>query len=61
MLASTHAPCIIAVQLQVEKDRMELKNALVAAQESACLQILLEVCLSLPEEKVCGFWFHWVS
>ena len=52
---------MIMVQLQVEKDRMELKNALVAAQESACLQILLEVCLSLPEEKVCGFWFHWAS
>ncbi|XP_076453054.1 integrator complex subunit 2-like [Babylonia areolata] len=36
---------------KVEKDRMELKNALVAAQESACLQLLLEVCLPLPEEK----------
>ncbi|KAK7483426.1 hypothetical protein BaRGS_00025366 [Batillaria attramentaria] len=36
---------------KVEKDRTELKNALIAAQESACLQILLEVCLATPEEK----------
>ncbi|KAK7087171.1 integrator complex subunit 2-like [Littorina saxatilis] len=35
---------------KVEKERMELKNALVSAQESACLQILLEVCLTQPQE-----------
>ena len=36
---------------------MELKNALVAAQDSACLQILLEICLPLHEEKVKGVAF----
>lgn len=37
---------------RVEKDRQELKSALIAAQESACLQILLEVCLPTPAEQV---------
>ncbi|PVD31271.1 hypothetical protein C0Q70_06683 [Pomacea canaliculata] len=36
---------------RVEKDRQELKSALIAAQESACLQILLEVCLPTPAEQ----------
>ncbi|CAL1529921.1 unnamed protein product [Lymnaea stagnalis] len=35
-----------------EKDRLELKVALLAAQESAIVQILLEVCLPLENEKV---------
>lgn len=34
-----------------EKDRLELKVALLAAQESAIVQILLEVCLPLESEK----------
>uniref|UniRef100_A0A0B7A8V5 Integrator complex subunit 2 n=1 Tax=Arion vulgaris TaxID=1028688 RepID=A0A0B7A8V5_9EUPU len=34
-----------------EKDRQELKMALLAAQESAIVQILLEVCLPLESEK----------
>ncbi|BFZ18552.1 hypothetical protein BsWGS_21591 [Bradybaena similaris] len=34
-----------------EKDRQELKTALLAAQESAIVQILLEVCLPLDSEK----------
>ncbi|KAL8620230.1 hypothetical protein ACOMHN_064989 [Nucella lapillus] len=35
---------------RVEKDRLELKDALVAAQESASLQLLLEACLTRPGE-----------
>ncbi|XP_060079254.1 integrator complex subunit 2-like [Ylistrum balloti] len=34
-----------------ETERRDLKNALIAAQESAVVQILLECCLSLPEEQ----------
>ena len=34
-----------------EQEREELKSALLAAQESAVVQILLEVCLLTPEEK----------
>ncbi|XP_028396376.1 integrator complex subunit 2-like [Dendronephthya gigantea] len=34
-----------------EQEREELKSALLAAQESAVVQILLEVCLKTPEEK----------
>lgn len=33
-----------------DKDREELKNALLTAQESAAIQILLECCLANPEE-----------
>jgi integrator complex subunit 2 len=34
-----------------EQEREELKSALLAAQDSAVVQILLEVCLQTPEEK----------
>jgi hypothetical protein len=34
-----------------EQEREELKAALLAAQESSVVQILLEVCLSTPEER----------
>ncbi len=34
-----------------EQEREELKSALLAAQESAVVQIMLEVCLKTPEEK----------
>ncbi|GAB1607223.1 integrator complex subunit 2-like [Argonauta hians] len=37
--------------VSVEQERKELKNALTSAQESAVVQILLECCLRLPEEK----------
>jgi len=37
--------------LSAEKERDELKKALIAAQESAAIQILLEVCLPTVEEK----------
>ena len=37
------------------QEREELKNALVAAQESAAIQILLESCLPLQDEKVKAF------
>nr|KAI8738299.1 integrator complex subunit 2 [Biomphalaria glabrata] len=40
-----------AVETDKEKDRLELKVALLAAQESAIVQILLEVCLPLENEK----------
>lgn len=39
---------------QIEQDRLELKNALLAAQESAIIQILLEYCQPKPEEKQVG-------
>lgn len=38
-------------QLTSDLEREELKNALVAAQESAALQILLEACLETSEDK----------
>lgn len=37
--------------LETEKDREELKSALIKTQESAALQILLEVCIPTPAEK----------
>ncbi|XP_062598976.1 integrator complex subunit 2-like [Saccostrea cucullata] len=36
---------------QVERERLDLKNALIAAQESAIIQILLESCLPTQEEQ----------
>jgi hypothetical protein len=33
-------------------DQEELKTALIAAQESAAVQILLEACLPRPEDQV---------
>lgn len=38
-------------QLTSETEREELKNALIAAQESAALQILLEACLETSEDQ----------
>ncbi|XP_004929281.1 integrator complex subunit 2 [Bombyx mori] len=38
-------------QLTSDSEREELKNALVAAQESAALQILLEACLETPDDQ----------
>lgn len=38
--------------LESEKDREDLRLALVAAQESAAVQILLECCLPTEEDKV---------
>ncbi|XP_026737728.1 integrator complex subunit 2 [Trichoplusia ni] len=38
-------------QLTSDAEREELKNALVAAQESAALQILLEACLETSEDE----------
>ncbi|XP_038222406.1 integrator complex subunit 2 [Zerene cesonia] len=38
-------------QLTSDSEREELKNALVAAQESAALQILLEACLETTEDQ----------
>ncbi|VVC92951.1 unnamed protein product [Leptidea sinapis] len=38
-------------QLTSDSEREELKNALVAAQESAALQILLEACLETAEDQ----------
>ncbi|CAB3231134.1 unnamed protein product [Arctia plantaginis] len=38
-------------QLTSDAEREELKNALVAAQESAALQILLEACLETPDDE----------
>lgn len=38
-------------QLTSDAEREELKNALIAAQESAALQILLEACLETPEDQ----------
>lgn len=37
-----------------EVTREELKNALLAAQDSAAVQILLEICLPMEEEKCLG-------
>ena len=37
----------------VEQEREELKAALVTAQESAAIQILLEVCVKTPQDQVC--------
>ncbi|GFR61653.1 integrator complex subunit 2 [Elysia marginata] len=41
-----------AGSLEKEKDQQELKMALLSAQESAIVQILLEVCLPLDTEKM---------
>lgn len=38
-------------QLQSENEREELKTALVASQESAAVQILLEACLETPQDR----------
>lgn len=38
-------------QLTSDAEREELKTALIAAQESAALQILLEACLETPEDR----------
>jgi integrator complex subunit 2 len=35
------------------KEREDLRLALVAAQESAAVQILLETCLETQQDKVC--------
>ena len=40
--------------LSKEKDRLELQSALIHAQESAALQILLEICLPSELEKKVG-------
>ena len=37
--------------VNTEQEREELKAALLAAQESAVVQILLEICLQSKEEK----------
>ncbi|XP_072099646.1 integrator complex subunit 2 isoform X1 [Mobula birostris] len=37
-----------------EVTREELKNALLSAQDSAAVQILLEICLPTEEERSCG-------
>lgn len=37
-----------------DTEREELKNALIAAQESAAIQILLESCLQTPYDCVCA-------
>lgn len=39
-------------QVQSENDREELKTALVASQESAVVQILLEACLETEEDRL---------
>uniref|UniRef100_A0A8D0LBH3 Integrator complex subunit 2 n=1 Tax=Sphenodon punctatus TaxID=8508 RepID=A0A8D0LBH3_SPHPU len=41
-----------------EVTREELKNALLAAQDSAAVQILLEICLPTEEERAQGFHLH---
>ena len=38
-------------QVASSKDREELRLALVAAQESAAIQILLECCLPMDEQE----------
>ena len=38
--------------LNVEQEREELRAALVTAQESAAIQILLEVCLKSSQDQV---------
>ena len=37
--------------VNTEQEREELKSALLAAQESAVVQILLEICLQSEEDK----------
>ena len=39
--------------IAVEQEREELRAALVTAQESAAIQILLEVCVKTPQDQVC--------
>lgn len=39
---------------QTDKDRQELKEALLAAQESAVIQILLEYCMETEDDKKAG-------
>ncbi|XP_052246674.1 integrator complex subunit 2-like isoform X3 [Dreissena polymorpha] len=48
-----HIQCnpVADVTCQVDQNRQELKGALLAAQESAILQILLEYCLPSNQEK----------
>ncbi|XP_066600597.1 integrator complex subunit 2 [Prorops nasuta] len=39
-------------QLSSETEREDLRSALIAGQESAALQILLEACLEMPDDKL---------
>lgn len=39
--------------MAVEQEREELRAALVTAQESASIQILLEFCVKTPQDQVC--------
>ena len=39
--------------MAVEQEREELRAALVTAQESAAIQILLEVCVTTAQDQVC--------
>ena len=41
--------------LTVEQEREELRAALVTAQESAAIQILLEVCVKTAEDQVSSY------
>ena len=41
--------------LAVEQEREELRAALVTAQESAAIQILLEVCVKTAQDQVSSY------
>lgn len=47
--------------IAADTDREELRLALVAAQESAAVQILLECCLPTDREKVSFPFLCWVT
>ena len=38
-----------------DSEREELKTALIATQESAVVQIVLEICLETDDDEVCSF------
>ena len=55
-------PASRAEGLAVEQEREELRAALVTAQESAAIQILLEVCVQTPQDQVCwNFNILWIK
>lgn len=53
-----HCNPVLDGTAQTDQNRQELKGALLAAQESAIIQILLEYCLENEDEKQVHVWEH---
>lgn len=55
LMRHQHEPAAADCKL-TEAEREELRSALVATQDSCVLQILLEACIELAEDRVSGCW-----